>query len=197
MKKAIYIPLLALIGFMACCSEKNNSETKEQASKTSVITATTETKTAVYPVDSLPSNFEKLVGQDIFFKGNVQHVCKHSGKKAFLVGENPKTKVRVMAKGKIKAFGGDLIGEELVVKGTVKEMRIDEAYLARWEAQLEKAKSKQTKKRKEALKKADEASCDSGNSPIDKIRAEIKANGKGYKSVYYIDGLEYTVSDDQ
>ncbi|WP_338394971.1 hypothetical protein [Fulvitalea axinellae] len=191
MKSIFYTLLLSICCTWACTSnsKKENSAEKETPKATASVT--------VYSVDSLAAGIDKLVGQEITVKGNVQHVCKHSGKKAFLVGDNPDTKIQVKVGGKIKSFGGELIGEELTLKGKVMETRIDEAYLARWEEELKKEEAKHDHKhdKKEAGKKADEASCDAGNSPVDKLRAEIKASGKEYKSVYFLQGMEYSISD--
>ena len=132
-------------------------------------------------------------------EGVCTHTCKHGARKIFLMGSDDTQVIRVEA-GTLGAFDPKCVNSIVRVTGTLKEQRIDEAYLQNWEAQL---------KAQAAEKHGDgEAGCDSekkargetASTPEARIadfRAKIadrKANsGKEYLSFYFMEANSYEV----
>jgi hypothetical protein len=69
-----------------------------------------------------PDKAPDLVGQTVTLKGMVVHVCKHGGKKMFIVGENPDIRVKIDASDKVTVFDPELEGNTIWVEGTVAEI---------------------------------------------------------------------------
>lgn len=62
-----------------------------------------------------------MVGQEVIIEGMVTHVCKHGGKKMFLMTEDPDVQVKITTGEKLAAFPVELEGSNVVVKGVVEE----------------------------------------------------------------------------
>jgi len=67
--------------------------------------------------------------------GTVEHVCKHGGKRLFIMGEDPEMRFKITAGEAIGAFERELEGSDITVTGIVEEQIIDEAYIASLEAE--------------------------------------------------------------
>lgn len=59
------------------------------------------------------------VGKEVEIKGMVIHVCKHGGKKMFLIGEDPDFRVKIDASDKVSVFNPELEGSTVDVKGII------------------------------------------------------------------------------
>jgi starvation-inducible outer membrane lipoprotein len=68
---------------------------------------------------SLSANPDTYVGKTISVEGKVVHVCTESGKKMFLVGENPDVRLFVAAGENISKFPMELLGSEITVEGVI------------------------------------------------------------------------------
>jgi RecJ-like exonuclease len=68
---------------------------------------------------SLTANPDNYVGKTISVEGKVVHVCTESGKKMFLVGENPDVRLFVAAGENISKFPMELLGSEITVEGVI------------------------------------------------------------------------------
>jgi hypothetical protein len=68
---------------------------------------------------SLIGNPGDYIGKDIAVEGKVVHVCTHSGKKLFIVGENPDVRLFIQAGENMPKFPMDLLGSTVVVEGTL------------------------------------------------------------------------------
>ena len=66
---------------------------------------------------SLVENPGEYVGKNISIEGKVVHVCMHSGKKMFIVGENPDIRLFITAGDEMPKFPTELLGSEIVVEG--------------------------------------------------------------------------------
>lgn len=86
------------------------------------------------------NDFDKVageyVGKAVQIEGTVKHICEHGGRKMFVFNDNPAVNVKVTAPDSIPAFDVNLVDGSVIVTGIVEELRIDEAYLAEWEAEL-------------------------------------------------------------
>ena len=68
---------------------------------------------------SLIENPDNYVGKNIIIEGKVVHVCTESGKKLFIVGENPDVRLYVAAGENISRFPMELLGNNIAVEGTI------------------------------------------------------------------------------
>ena len=174
---AIALLAVALIG--TSCGNKQQ--------KSSSDTTTEQATSSALEIDSLLANAESLAGQEVTIEGVCTHTCKHGARKIFLMGSDDTQVIRVEA-GTLGAFDPKCVNSIVRVTGTLKEQRIDEAYLQNWEAQL-KAQAAEKHGDGEAgfvsEKKAREETA--------KI-ADRKANsGKEYLSFYFMEANSYEV----
>ena len=77
--------------------------------------------TSVKPTD-FPDKAETLLGQKVEISGMVVHVCKHGGKKMFIVGDDPEIRVKIDASEEVTVFSVDLEGSTVLVQGIVQPM---------------------------------------------------------------------------
>ena len=91
--------------------------------------------TVVLSVDDLMAKAAGLIDQEVTLEGVCTHTCSHGAKKMFLVGSDDTKTLRIEA-GELGAFDTKVVNNIVVVKGIVKEERIDEAYLQNWENSL-------------------------------------------------------------
>ena len=155
---------------------------------------------APFGVDSLMTEAEAFLGDTVTVEGLCTHLCKHGGRKAFLVGADSTTVLRCEATPEMGgAFAPDCVGKELTVRGVLCENRIDEEGVAAMEAQYLAADS--TAKAHEACdteKKAQgQADISTFEARMADYRAKIaernEAEGKPYLSFYYLEALSYTI----
>ena len=76
MKKILLMMAVALVAFTAC---------QKQAQEAQV----------VYSIDEVYAQADSLVGDTICFQGVCSHLCKHGGRKAFLMGSDESRILRV------------------------------------------------------------------------------------------------------
>ena len=158
-------------------------------------------KTAI-SVDSLMAIAPEIVGDTIEVDGLCSHLCKHGGRKAFLVGTDSTIVLRCESTAEMGgAFAPDCIGKTLAVTGVVCENRIGEAEVAAMEARQAAADS--ASRAQEACAKEKKAQ---GQDSIDsfearmadyraKIAARSEAEGKNYLSFYYLEAISYSIPD--
>jgi len=77
-----------------------------------------------------------LVEQKVMISGSVTHVCRHGGQRLFIIGEDPEKTFKITTGEDIAEFDVSLEGSSILVSGVVKELIIDETYLAEWEAEV-------------------------------------------------------------
>jgi len=71
---------------------------------------------------SLTDNPEDFVGKEISLEGKVVHVCMHSGKKMYIVGENPDIRLFISAGEDVPKFPMELLGSEIKVTGVLNKI---------------------------------------------------------------------------
>lgn len=143
--------------------------------------ASTEAQTIVQILE----NAENLVDKDVVVTGRVNHVCSHSGKRCF-IADSLGNSIRIEATGELTSFDRELSGSTITAKGILKEQRLPSTEIDSMEtttlAEIEKAE-------------ADSGHCSTEMDNINKMREWMKAHNKDYYAIYYIDGLEYKVSE--
>ncbi len=106
--------IFTLLIFTAFLSSCGNSANNESSSKPEVTDAAMKVEFA-----SLIEDPDSFIGQNIIIEGKVVHVCTHSGKKLFIVGENPDVRLFISAGEDMPKFPMELLGSEVVVEGRI------------------------------------------------------------------------------
>lgn len=150
-------------------------------------------------IDDLLNDADRYVGNAVAVEGICTHICKHGGKKIFLMGSDDTKTIRVEA-GKIGRFKQECVNSIVELKGTLCEERIDEAYLKQWETKLEAAITDKHGTSGEGCDTEKKARGEVGSTESEriadfrnKIAKRKEESGKEYLSFYYIDALEYEI----
>jgi hypothetical protein len=103
--------LVIISGLLASCG---NSGKKATLSKT-------DGSKTVEKVEfsALAANPENYIGKNVVIEGKVVHVCRETGKKMFIVGENPDVRLFIAAGENIPKFPIELLGSEVIVEGLI------------------------------------------------------------------------------
>lgn len=180
------------------CGSKNSSDTAGETSLT---------------VDTILANPEAFVGQTVTIEGVVSHLCKHGGRKAFLLGSDENTMIRCDATAEMgNVFPQETIHQPLRVTGVVMESRLDEQTIR----QLEQDRQGQVERLAEQ-QGAEEAAnyqnaptgCETerkaaGQAEVETFAAQMadyrrriaerdSLEGKPYLSTYYIQANAYEI----
>ncbi len=77
-----------------------------------------------------PEKFQDIaeanVGKSVEIEGLVVHVCRHGGKKLFIVGSDPEQRVKITTSDKVSVFQPELEGSTIKVKGMIEPMAEEE-----------------------------------------------------------------------
>ena len=178
------------LGLASCGGDSNKSKAQ---------TSTEEVNPAALEVDQVLADPDSLVGDTIKVEGVCAHICKHGGGKIFLMGSDDTKTLRVEAGESIGSFPQETVNSIVRVTGVLVEDRIDEDYLAQWEAQIaDQAKEAQGEGGCAADMKANaEAEANTVRERIANFRSRIaeraEKEGKAYVSLYHMEGLSYEI----
>lgn len=179
----------------------------QQSNKTSDLN---EMKVSEVTVEALLADAAPFVEQPVSVHGTVVHVCRHGGQRLFVVGENGEDRFRITVGENISEFDIELEGSKIEVNGIVKELIIDETYLAEWEAELGEESEHdrgegheggvghgddhgESQDEEAEAENEDESQMASQLQRIQDVRDEIAASGKDHLSDYWIETIEFTV----
>lgn len=110
MTKKIFAFIIAAL-IVASCGNKSNKTVSEN---------TPGTDPAVnIQFASLVENPGNYVDKNIIVEGKVVHVCPHTGKKMYIVGENPDIMLYVSAGDNSPKFPMELLGSKITVEGRI------------------------------------------------------------------------------
>ena len=148
-----------------------------------------------------------LVGQEVIMTGMVNHTCKHSGKRMFIVDEGTEESVKVEAGGNIDSFDAELEGSEVIVTGIILERIVDNAYLDEWEEEVLEGQSEELKihdgqhegERNEEGDGTEEGETEeehdgSDLEKIENLRNMLKDSEKDHLSFYSIECIGYEIA---
>nr|MEE4269233.1 hypothetical protein [Candidatus Krumholzibacteria bacterium] len=174
----IAMSLLLLIGG---CSGDNQAEQAEQAA------GDVHAAAADSPVPMTIAEFnargEEYEGKLVEVEGIVDHVCKHSGKRLFIRGDNPEDRVKIES-GDVGTFDIALEGSKIKVLATGTVMKMDNAYLDNWAKEVggDDPAAGCSEEQKEIAKGGgdQQEEHDSAMSQINALRAELAASGREY-----------------
>jgi len=202
MNKKILVLLVVSVLFFAC----GNKDKSKQVTSDEVKQEKVKVEEAVkITVDDFKEKAESLVGKKVIIAGTVVHVCEHSGKRMHIINTDPDFRVKIESGKILKSFDKELNGSEVLVTGIVKEMKVDETFLANWEKELnegkketgthdgdnhgkeEKVEEAEHDHDSEAQKKED------GLKKIENYRKKITESKKGYISLFSIECESFKV----
>ena len=163
MKKAVM-----LIAFSALIISCSNNADKNPASEVAAYQMPT---IELIDFDTKAADF---IDKEVKVAGIVDHVCKHGGKKLFLVNDDADVHVESDTR-----FDDALIGSEVIVTGVVREFRVDEGYCLKMEED-------NIKSHKEG--ETDQEQFDNKIAMIKEYRDEMNEKGVDHLSYY---SLEY------
>ena len=193
MKRILILSVLLSGALMLTSCGNRNTSKQNQTEQTEEV--------AVAEVDDILNQASELAGKEVEVEGICTHICKHGGRKVFLMGSSDKVMIRVEAGEKIGAFAPECVNNLVRIKGILVEDRIDEAYLAHWEEQLKNQTAEKhgegeggCSTEKQARGEQNVTTNDDRIKAFRERIAERKAKeGKEYLSFYHIDGLSYEV----
>ena len=107
--------LMILLAIVCFISISCGNTGKKEVSSNSVITG----KSEKVEFAALVANPDNFIGKNIVVDGKVVHVCTETGKKMFIVGENPDIRLYIAAGENISKFPMELLGSEITVEGMI------------------------------------------------------------------------------
>ena len=188
------ITLLTVLALAVSCGQQNNKTSDANEPEVSAVT-----------VDALLADASPFVEQPVSVKGTVVHVCRHGGQRLFIVGKDGEDRFRITVGENISEFDVELEGSTIEVNGIVKELIIDETYLAEWEAEVTEGSNHDRGEGHEggvghgdnhgedAEEHDAEHQVASQLERIQDVRDEIAASGKDHLSDYWIETLDFKV----
>jgi hypothetical protein len=143
-------------------------------------------------IEEFNANTADFVGKTLVLTGIVDHVCKHGGKRMFVMGTTPDERVKIEA-GEVGSFDVALEGSEVRVEGVVMELRIDDAYLDNWE---EEACSEESRDMAKVGQGGGEEEAHDGEhektlEQIESMRQKLADSGKDYLGYYHLECVSF------
>lgn len=184
MKKVSVLLLMALVLFS--CGTKQQKENQEATNKSTAVS-----------VDKILSNTNAFVDKEVVVEGLVNHVCSHSGKRMFILGNNPDEALRITPNDKIGVFDKELEGNTVEIKGVLKELIINDEYVAQLEKEISEGMDN------EALHdhsggghEEEESAVDSSKiKQVEQMKADIAESEKGFVAQYWIEASKVEIKE--
>jgi hypothetical protein len=115
--------LLASTILLVMSCQSGDSQTQEVAY----------TELSIAEFNASPDDY---VDKALQVSGAVDHVCHHGGKKMFIMGDDPEQRMKIDAGEAVGSFPQELVGSDVEAQGVVRVLKVDEAYLDEWEAEV-------------------------------------------------------------
>ena len=178
LKKLCFSALLIAALALASCGEKEAQvDDAAQAAQLSLA--------------SFDADAETYIGKTVEITGTVDHVCRHGGKKMFIVGENADDRLKIDAGPDMAGFTIEMEGSQVKVVGTVEEQRMYAADLDEMEAGLcptEEADVKKAMKADAGEGEHHEEHAEEGNEEaleqVKSLREQLEESGREYLAFY-------------
>ena len=181
--------VLGIVAISAVLFACGNKEQKKEES------ACCDKSKTVLTVDSLLNNMENFIDKDILVEGTVNHVCSHGGKRMFIFGANDEVALKITPNDEIGIFEKELEGSHVVVTGILKELRIDEAYVASLEKELAEGADNEAVHDHSGGTHDEEEAENEKKAQLDAMRTKIAESGKGYYSQFWVEASKFEVKD--
>ena len=187
--------MVAVVLMAACLTMISCGNAKKQQAQTA------EQVVAAMSIDDVMAKAPELVDHTVVIEGVCTHTCSHGAKKMFLVGSDDSKTLRIEA-GELGAFDTKVVNQVVTVKGTLKEERIDEAYLQDWEARVKADTDEHHGDGEGGCDTEKNARGETANTTEGriadfraKIAAEKEATGKEYLSFYHVVAESYEINE--
>jgi hypothetical protein len=181
MKKLMFV-LIALTVLSACSNTKKSN-----------------LPTPSFDLTQLEEMAPKFVNQEVVLQGIIDHVCKHGGKRMFIVGSLPSARIRIDA-GEELSFDASLEGSTAYITGILEELRIDNAYLDKWEQEIRDEMGGEAASKVHMGEEGHEDHDSDADHDLQRItdyRTAIIDSGKEYLSFYSVKCISYQVAEDE
>lgn len=180
MAKNLFSILFLAILFLASCNQ-GADKSAENKSDTAILTVLT-----------FDTSAHSYVDKPVVIEGTVFHICKHGGKRMFLVDGTDSIRVEVTTGPEVAKFDEALAGSRVRVIGLLKEERIDEKYLNEWENEVKKPEENHEAGIHTGAKGHEDMDAQDKLDQINALREQIKNSGTDHLSFYSIEAIEYT-----
>ncbi|HUX54124.1 MAG TPA: hypothetical protein VMV56_06915 [Williamwhitmania sp.] len=170
--KKIYFTLFVVLLLASCGQVEKKAATANAGLKETV------------SIDSLIKYPEAFVGKEVTIKGHVFHTCTETGKRMFVYGSNSDSTLKVVASDSVKIFDKSLEGTEVLVKGTLVELKIDMAYLAKMEKEIKASEPKALAKKDKVAGNGHLHEGQNNMEQVNALKAKLKESGKDHLSFY-------------
>jgi hypothetical protein len=175
--------ILAITAIMFSCGNKEQKKEEACCNK----------EKATVTVDKVMEDMASYVDKNIVIVGTVNHVCSHGGKRMFIMGENPDVAIKITPSEEIGVFEKELEGSHVMVTGVVKELRIDEAYVANLEN--DDAESEAMHDHSGGTHEETEEAAKEKQHQLDAMREKIAQSETGYYSQFWIEASKFEVKE--
>lgn len=171
MKKTLVL-IAAFMLFIAC----NKNEKTEQEPIENTIEKVS--------VADFTEKAETLLDKDVKIEGTVIHICKHSGKRVFIVDGDEEISVKIEAEENSPGFKMELMGSKIAVEGKIEETRMSKDEIDEQE--------KEILAEIDAQKKAEGENCVIEGTKLEHLddvkamKEKMEKTGKPYVSFYYV-----------
>ena len=136
MKKLTFLAILSFVMFSVSALYAQESKKIVQAS------AAVESKVTNITPERFQDFAQDNVGTAVEIEGMVVHVCKHGGKKLFIIGDDPDIRIKITASDKVNVFEPELEGSTIRVEGIIEPIAEEEAIAAEEKSNEEDADHK-------------------------------------------------------
>lgn len=177
--------MLAIAGLLFSCGNKTQQKEQETTDKNEVKVT----------VEQILEETSSYVDKEIVISGTVNHVCSHGGKRMFIIGnENPDAAIKITPNESIGVFEKELEGSHVMVTGIVKELRIDEAYVANLEKEIQEGMDNEAiHDHSGGTHDETESEADEKKAQIQAMRDQIAESENGYYSQFWIEASKFEV----
>lgn len=176
MKKTLVF-IAAVMLFFACSkNEKTEQEPIENAIEK-------------ISVADFSDKAETLLDKEIQIEGTVVHICKHSGKRVFIVDGNEEISVKIESEENSPGFKMELMGSKIAVEGKIEETRMTKDEIDEQE--------KEILAEIDAQKKEEGEDCVIEGTKLEHLedvkamKEKMEKTGKPYVSFYFVRCKKY------
>lgn len=122
MYKNVLLIAVAAMFFWACGGQ--NTANTEQTTEQEEVVVVVDEPTAV-TVANFKEKAGELIDKEVIIEGTVTHVCKHGGKKMFIMTEDPDVNVKIVTGEETASFDPELEGSYIKVHGIVEAIEVE------------------------------------------------------------------------
>ena len=178
--KLFPILIVILFAFVAC--NQGARETGEMVKN----------DTTLLTVLTFEQQADSCIDKPVIIEGTVLHLCKHGGKRMFLVDGTDSIRVEVTTGPEIAKFDDALVGSRVRVSGILKEERIDAKYLNEWEAEVKQPEENHDVGVHTGAKGHEDQGVQEKLDQINAMREDLKNSGKDHLSFYSVEAGSFT-----